>query len=181
MRQTVSDEIKDLVGSTCCNCGINQNIEYHHIVPLFLGGNDVVTNIVPLCHQCHKAAHCGRHTSHYAKSVNGGRKSKAIGENATNVFELYLNGEIGNRKACELLGYADGARINGVKAFKQFLSERGILKIRNLIDIVGTTRLNGLINGACVGEITYCNGRKENIYYKDTGANDIEYVKRQCS
>lgn len=46
MRQTVSDEVKNTVGKNCCNCGASENIEYHHIVPLFLGGKDVITNIV---------------------------------------------------------------------------------------------------------------------------------------
>lgn len=41
--------------------------------------------------------------------------------------------------------------------------------------------MDGLSDGSYVGEIIYLDGRKENIYYKDTGANDIEYVKRQCS
>lgn len=149
------------------------------LFPLFLGGKDVITNIVPLCHQCHKAAHCGRHVSHYAASSNGGRKTKATGDKAEFVFEAYLNGEIGNRKACEMLGYADGARIRGVKAFKQFIRDKGIFKVRNLIDVVATTRLTGLTDGCCVGEIEYLDGHKENIYYKDTGMNDVEYVRRK--
>lgn len=179
MRQTVSDEIKSIVGRKCCNCGTTENIEYHHIVPLSLGGNDVVTNIVPLCHRCHKAAHCGRHINHYTASSNGGRKTKAIGDKAKSVFEAYLNGEIGNRKACEILGYADGSQIKSVKAFNQFIHNKGISKVRNLIDVVGVNRLNGLITGCCVGEIEYLDGHKENIYYKDTGMNDIKYVRRK--
>lgn len=179
MRQTVSDEVKNKVGKNCCNCGASENIEYHHIVPLFLGGKDVITNIVPLCHQCHKAAHCGRHVSHYAISSNGGRKTKAIGDKAETVFEAYLNGKVGNRKACEMLGYADGSQIKSVKAFKQFIRDKGISKVRNLIDVVGTNRLNGLADGYCVGEIEYSDGHKENIYYKDIGTNDIDYVRRK--
>ena len=66
-----------------------------------------------------------------------------------------------------------------MKAFKQFIRNKGISKVRNLIDVVAANRLNGLTTGCCVGEIEYLDGRKENIYYKDTGMNDIEYVRRK--
>ena len=43
MRQTTHfsyDILKKIKGTTCCNCGINceENIVYHHIVPICSGG-----------------------------------------------------------------------------------------------------------------------------------------------
>lgn len=46
-------------GTICANCGQDkkEQIEYHHIIPIILGGQDVLTNIIPLCHNCHDLIH----------------------------------------------------------------------------------------------------------------------------
>lgn len=54
MRKWLSQEEKQNIGTVCCNCGATEDIEYHHIVPLLLGGNDVKSNIVPLCYKTWK-------------------------------------------------------------------------------------------------------------------------------
>ena len=41
----------------CINCGRTDNLSYHHVVPLSKGGNDIPSNIVPLCPECHALAH----------------------------------------------------------------------------------------------------------------------------
>ena len=179
MRQTVSNDIKNAVGKICCNCGTSENIEYHHIVPLSLGGNDVVTNIVPLCHRCHKVAHCGQHLSHYTKSANSGRKPKASVEKHSDIFDMYINGAIGVKKAQMLLGYSSRTTLVSRPSFKRYIQSKGIKHVKNIVDIVGTISRDGLTTGCCVGEIEYLDGHKENIYYKDTGMNDIEYVRRK--
>ena len=52
-RPSFKDELKDKLGTVCCNCGSNLDVEYHHVVPLALGGTNNIGNIVPLCHVCH--------------------------------------------------------------------------------------------------------------------------------
>ena len=49
-------------GTICANCNVDvkTNIIYHHIVPIAVGGRDIITNIVPLCENCHKLIHFGR-------------------------------------------------------------------------------------------------------------------------
>lgn len=43
---------------TCCaNCGSKNDLEWHHIVPLSKGGNNIRSNIVCLCHECHNIVH----------------------------------------------------------------------------------------------------------------------------
>lgn len=46
-------------GTICCNCqqNVNNNIQYHHVVPTVLGGLDVLSNIYPLCPSCHSLTH----------------------------------------------------------------------------------------------------------------------------
>lgn len=40
----------------CINCG-KPATALHHIVPLVLGGNDIPSNIAPLCDECHGKIH----------------------------------------------------------------------------------------------------------------------------
>lgn len=57
-----ASRLQDLInkkGTICSNCHINceQQIVFHHIIPLSLGGTDNDSNIVPLCTQCHQKIH----------------------------------------------------------------------------------------------------------------------------
>lgn len=170
---------KQKIGTRCINCGTEEMIEYHHVVPLGLGGNDVAENIVPLCHSCHKAAHCGQHISHYVKTENSGRKPKATLEESKETFDLYIRGAIGNRQVCEELGYSNRTSIITRPVFKKYLIQKGIKNVRNLVDIAYSNRASGLKEGDVVGEITYVDGRVEPIIYKDLGVNNNQCVRRK--
>lgn len=173
--------IKDSLPDACCNCGSKKSIEYHHIVPLKLGGTNRTTNIVPLCHKCHKAAHCGQHISHYSDKTNAGRKSRSNAEKHSEIFDMFINGEIGNRKCSELLGYSPSTPIKDRPSFQKYIKSKGILYVRNLIDLCCTTRRDGINDGDIVGKIEYLDGRKVAITYKCTGKNDVNYEKRVCN
>lgn len=179
MRQTVSKEIKQNKGTICCNCGSSDNIEYHHIVPIALGGNDIESNIVPLCHRCHKVAHHGRHITHYLSHRNSGRKPSATYKDACKIYDMYVDGEIGRRKACELLNCKKSAQITQQKWFKEYKEEHGITKVKNNIDVIGTN--SDLVNGMKCGYICFADGRIEDMLYKDNGKNDVVYAKRKMS
>ena len=50
--------LKEKLGITCINCGTStEEVKFHHIVPIVLGGFDILTNIVPLCENCHNLVH----------------------------------------------------------------------------------------------------------------------------
>lgn len=53
-------EEKEILGETCINCGSTISPQYHHVVPLSLGGNNVLSNIVCLCSNCHQILHFGK-------------------------------------------------------------------------------------------------------------------------
>lgn len=171
-------EMKMVHPPICSNCGSSDAIEYHHIVPLFFGGTNNFQNIVPLCHRCHKSAHHGRDISHYAKAVNPGRKSMSNIDKDSDVFDMFINGEIGNRKCCELLGYSKRSPVKDRPEFKRYIKSKGIKNVRNFIDVSATNRKNGISDGDVVGVIEYIDGRKEDMIYSDTGMNDIEYLHR---
>ena len=46
-------------GRTCIYCGKPAE-EFHHIVPRHMGGDNRLSNIVPLCRECHSKAHSKR-------------------------------------------------------------------------------------------------------------------------
>lgn len=48
---------------------------------------------------------------------------------------------------------------------------------QNNIDVIGTN--SDLANGMKCGYILFNDGHVENMVYKDTGKNDVEYIKRQ--
>lgn len=170
--------MKAFIPPVCCNCGSKDNVEYHHIVPLFTGGTNNLTNIVCLCHKCHRAAHYGRHVDHYAKAVNPGRKSRSRIDKDSEIFDMFIRGEIGNIKCCDLLGYKRNYPIKTIPEFKRYIKSKGIKRVRNLVDVASVNRKNGISDGDVVGVIEYIDGSKEDMIYSDTGMNDIEYFHR---
>ena len=56
-RPSFRKKLKDKPGDVCVNCESSINIQYHHIVPLSLGGTNNIKNIVPLCEECHSKIH----------------------------------------------------------------------------------------------------------------------------
>lgn len=78
----LTEEEKDYIGRVCVNCGSTEDIEYHHIVPLSLGGNDVLSNIQPLCYECHSKLHFGesKHVNHSSLTKVGLARARANGK-----------------------------------------------------------------------------------------------------
>ncbi len=59
MRRQLTQKDKKEIGTECCNCGSTKELEYHHIIPISLGGNDINSNMVCLCYPCHQKIHYG--------------------------------------------------------------------------------------------------------------------------
>jgi len=80
-RMKITDAVKDSVGRKCVNCGSIEDLVYHHIVPLSMGGNDVISNLTCLCGACHNLIHYdGRGVISNSVAVrNGLRAAKARG------------------------------------------------------------------------------------------------------
>jgi Recombinase/HNH endonuclease len=78
----------------CANCGSTNDLQIHHIVPLSVGGNNVLTNLVRLCGECHDKAHGGRDILH--NSQNGQKKRADRGEWAAGTLPYGYKLERGN-------------------------------------------------------------------------------------
>lgn len=163
-------------GDTCVNCGSDTDVEYHHIVPLSLGGTNNLRNIVPLCHRCHCAAHRGQHLSHYVSHKGSGRKPKITDEEAFPVYDRWLDGQFGNKKCAELLKLSGGTHPTSTKQYERYLEARGIQSIRNNYDCSLTLSVTAISDGYTVGQVTYLDGTTKPILFHDLGENDdVEY------
>ena len=119
--------LKQILGSTCCACGETDNIQYHHILPVILGGDNRLTNIVPICAECHSKIHGIKALTSYAE--NTGRPKNAPKGDYKTIIRKYLTGEIGMEQAKTMLGLRDGARASEQWYYKEYLNELGIKKI----------------------------------------------------
>ncbi len=80
-RRTITDKDKQEIGLKCCNCGSTEDLQYHHIVPLELGGKDVNRNMCCLCYRCHQLIHFGKanNINHSELVKKGQARAKAEG------------------------------------------------------------------------------------------------------
>lgn len=177
-RKYITRNKKKELGKRCINCGSTENIEYHHVVPLLLGGKDIDSNIVPLCYACHRAAHNGRHISEYKNGNKGGRKPMASPEEVKVAFMKYVDGEIGTRKLRSMLGYRSKGSVNEIAEVRRLKKKYQISEVKNNIDILGVNSPVKLVHGAVVGKIIYLDGSERPMFFNDTGLNDVEYIQR---
>ena len=133
LKHSFRKELKDKLGSVCINCETTKNIEYHHIVPLKNGGTNKLTNIVPICEECHYKAH--DRSSFNTK--NGGRPKLITFEQAESILHRYFRNEIGGIEARELLGLKTkkGAWERLIKEYK---SKYDIRDFYNNIDLLNS-------------------------------------------
>lgn len=130
--------VKEL-GSKCANCGSEEFIEYHHIVPIVYGGTNKLTNIVPLCADCHAKAHKKSNAEGIKRAtLEGriGRNRKSTYEEAKPVLKKYFNSEIGNKECSVLLGYSPSNHSSLFQYKQMFRKEFNIpSNFRNCVDI----------------------------------------------
>jgi len=63
----------------CCNCSRAAD-HTHHIVPLSAGGQDVLSNVVAICQDCHGKVHGFGYGDHRAASAAGVERARAAGK-----------------------------------------------------------------------------------------------------
>lgn len=130
------------LGTKCVNCGNEEYIEYHHIVPLKNGGTNNLGNIVPLCQKCHKLAHNKIHRD----TTKGGRPKTITFEQAEPILHRYFNLEIGKSEILELLGIK--GKSTWERLTKEYKQKYNITKFYNPIDLKNsqTKRIESLTN-----------------------------------
>ena len=150
-------------GSKCVNCGFEDRIEWHHVVPLEIGGNDTFENMIPLCHECHKAVthhELVLKTRGRCHDHHGGRPVD-LPKGCEDIYTDFVRCRISKTEAAERLGKG-GKFIENV-AFKDYLKRNNIKKYRNNIDIY-LSKHTCLIAGKSIGYIEYMDGKVETMY-----------------
>lgn len=111
----------------CVNCGSAEDIEMHHVVPLSEGGNNVDSNIVMLCRECHYKAHGARIGRYRGERTGRPRVSKPDG--AEEFIEKYLRGEISGVEALKIMGMPRQHNFKTIWFVEEYLKSRGIEEI----------------------------------------------------
>lgn len=133
--------LKDSLGTKCCNCGkeCNNNIIYHHVVPIILGGKDIITNIVPICTECHSIIHHGSKKNQSIdhsvlikegikrakeNNVHVGRRQIVLEDIPQDFFKYYKliqNNEITKKEAAYRLNLSRNTLYKYIKIYEQTL------------------------------------------------------------
>lgn len=153
-------EIIRLHGNACLNCGSTEDIELHHVVGLELGGNHVASNIVPLCHTCHKAVTFQQlllQTSCRESCKCGGRPRKKWVDNAEDIFDDFLHCRISKIEAKERLNV--NYNFCDRPEYKEWLVKQKVKTSRNGIDHIMCSH-NCIFIGQDVGFIEYDDGTR---------------------
>lgn len=156
--------VANMNGAVCCNCGSKECIEYHHIVPLAVGGTNRITNYVALCHKCHCAAHYGRHIRDYQNKKISGRPHNTSEEEITSAIEELIQGKIGRAECKKRVGLSGSSKIVDMSFYKRYIKEKGIKTVKNNIDII-LKRRGFLRDGEVIGYVEYKDGTLTELYW----------------
>ena len=134
--------LKDKLGDKCANCGSEDLVEYHHVVPLVHGGTNNLGNIVPLCHECHLKAHDKHsHGDAYKKAkADGrvGRKHKMSYEECLPFLEAYFSNKIGSSEFKEKCKFKPGTKMCNIGYVKRYKKEHSIGHFYNNVDLLAS-------------------------------------------
>lgn len=163
-RPEFKKNLVEKLGTKCVNCGSEICIEYHHIVPLTLGGTNNITNIVPLCYGCHEIVHGIKDIRLIRRTKKSGRK-RIIPDNYEEPIERYLNGDIGRKECEKLLGLNNTTKLTDKMYFRDYLKDRGIVSYKNRVDMINCKRSKHCDHtGEILSKITFSDGTEKIRY-----------------
>lgn len=165
-RESFREEMVRVLGCTCFNCGSEENIEYHHAVPLRLGGTNKMKNILALCHRCHMAAHTGRDINQIKINPNRGGRPKKYPLNPENelIMWMWAKGEIGTAECKRLLSMGKYVKIKETSLYKDFIEKHNIENVKNGYDLILHKYRPGFVYKTSI------------IYFNDDHAEEFESV-----
>lgn len=160
-------EAKRLYGTRCVNCGSDKGIQFHHAVSLSCGGNDVATNMIPLCRECHAKVHGV--IGNLIKTNNGGCPKRKLCDAQRLAVDYYVNCELPASVLKKLLGIK--SHLSKTESYiQESMKRNGIIDFRNNMDVrIG---VNGKIeqgekSGWVIREYVGKGKRKEYRYSPD--------------
>lgn len=150
----------------CINCGSRHNLERHHVVPLHMGGENNASNMVYLCHDCHRLAH--ESTAKWKRNAGrqGGRKRKYLLENIEKDIQDYVYCKIGKKEFMKRVDSRTPSDwgIHGNKCMREYCRMNKIRFFQNKIDILNAPNNHGVKCGDVIGRIIYFDNSQAIIY-----------------
>ena len=128
--------LKTSKGTECVNCGSGENVQYHHIVPICVGGTNNTANIVPLCERCHQAVHNCKDVRELRMRTADhiGRKTMANTPQGKKAIDDFIMCRIGTKEFKSIMKYGEKTKAQDCNAVKVRMRELGILRMRNTVD-----------------------------------------------
>ena len=185
VRKALKEKWQDIDGVVrCINCCATP-IQWDHVVALEDGGNDVFSNIVPLCSECHLKKHSMKLRKRKTESVKNrvhtwGGAPRKLPENYKDLLHDYIFCKFGKkelgRRWNSAMGIDNGKMPDAVSHisdkvwFSEYLDELGIEKQSNRIDMHTSKRhpKNYAPDDTQeIGTIVYKNGKVEKFCYAD--------------
>ena len=131
-RRYLTDKDKEEIGLQCCNCQSTEDLEYHHVVPIIFGGNDINSNIFCVCHNCHSKIHFSKNGKiNHSEAIKAGiQKAKENGVHCGRKKTSYedipyeLREDLKNKNYDTITALAN----------KHGISRRSIYKYKNIIE-----------------------------------------------
>lgn len=160
-RPNFKQALKEYHGTRCVNCGSDEGVQFHHIIPLALGGTNCITNIVPLCHVCHKLVHGADKLAITFKPENTGRKRKQL-RNLEEAVRRFRECEVGTAGFKSITGIAKGTHLSDCSTLSEYLESIGIKNIKNNVDLLNSPKHKNSEKNY-FATVTYLDGRVEYI------------------
>ena len=152
---------RELLGSKCVNCGAEKEIEYHHIVPICVGGTNKLSNIAPVCYRCHRAIHGEKDYRQYRAKEKRERNTSYDADIA-----LYVSCKMGKQALKSILEMPKRGTLSQNTYYKNYLSSHGISRVINKMDEMIEDCDWPPAKGREIGYILYANGKVETIFYE---------------
>lgn len=169
--QAFRQAVKERCGDKCYICG-ESPVEYHHLIPLWRGGEDRVENFIALCPWHHMVLH-GATSMDWNRKSGGRHRSVAIVDGYKYILDDYLRCRIGTTECKDALGMQKGTALADRVWFKEYLTERGIVAYRNNIDIIKRRVERGdRRRKKAVGWAEFEDGHRETYYWEDMKVYD---------
>ena len=152
--------LKERHGTKCYVCG-ETPVEYHHLIPLWLGGEDTLENRIALCHYHHMQIHGAAGKRWYS---GGGRPLKPIPRDYESVLDSYFSCKIGLKRCRETLSLGSKTHLSDKSWYKDYIIKHGISKHRNNVDTL-FKKHNGDMKGIPldreIGYVRYQDGKTD--------------------
>ena len=126
MRKSFRNKLKKDLPASCVNCGKNKTIQYHHIVPLVNSGTNKLSNIVPLCPDCHAKAH--DKAWKYGNTGSRGRPKVVKYDDAEKYLHEYYRLGIGTKECKKKIGISENSRSSWYRLREEYEKKHDVAK-----------------------------------------------------